>query len=156
MVTEKTEQEKIGQENLPDIIGLDGLITKFGVSQNTIYSRHRRGAYGTPDKVVSGTPIWWADRFAGLEIDLGPRPPLPVLLGPLEVAEAFDVKRTTIAIWQRRTRDRDVKTPEPALVISHTPIWLPEQWLPFAKATGRPYNPPKPPKPVKAKARKGK
>lgn len=161
MTTDKSEAALA----VPAIVGLDGLIELYGVKRNTIYSQHRRGKFGTPDGVVSGTPLWWADRFSGAEMDRGERPPLPVLLGPVEVAAAFGVQRSTIHVWRvrklerKKAREDTAETPvdempEPALVISYTPIWLPDQWKPFAKATGRPYNPPKPAKAAKAARRR--
>lgn len=116
-------------------------------NDNTFYSWRSRGWFGEPDITLSGTDMWYRDRFRDpanpRDVDHGPRPALPVLLGRAEVAEAFEVKAyPTVDSWRRRYRDKAVGLPEPVMTVSRTDIYTPEQWIPFAAATGRPYNPP--------------
>ncbi|KAA9379591.1 hypothetical protein F5972_08010 [Microbispora cellulosiformans] len=133
----------------PALIGLDGIAEFYRKPPNTIYSWKRRGKFGPPDAEVAGKAIWYRDRFRDpgddRNIDLGERPPLPRLMGIADVAKAFAVKVGAVEKWSLRTRDSGDTTPrppEPRWVISYTPIWLPEDWRPFAEATHRPYDPP--------------
>ncbi|MBT2226232.1 hypothetical protein [Nonomuraea sp. NEAU-A123] len=135
---------------LPALIGLEGIASLYQRKPNTIYAWKRRGKFGKPDLEVSGKSVWYADRFRNPEdptdIDLGERPALPPILGIADVATAFDVTVHAVEAWHKRTRDADEAStpapPPPRLTISYAPMWLPEDWRPFAEATGRPYNPP--------------
>lgn len=139
----------IETQALPALIGLEGIITLYGRKPNTVYGWKGRGRFGEPDAVVSGKPIWYADRFRNpadpKDIDLGERPALPPLMGTADVAKAFGVTVDAVDQWFKRTRDAHDTTPtppDPRLTISYTPIWLPDDWRPFAEATNREYNPP--------------
>ena len=99
---------------------------------------------------MSGKAIWYGDRFRNpadpTDIDLGERPALPPIMGIADVARAFGVTVDAVENWHKRTRDADEAStpapPLPRLKISYAPMWLPQDWEPFAEATGRPYNPP--------------
>jgi hypothetical protein len=141
----------IESTQLPALIGLEGITSLYGSKPNTVYAWKRRGRFGPPDAEVSGKALWYADRFRDpddpKDIDLGERPALPPLMGIADVAVAFDVTVHAVEQWHKRTRDADDATPSPPaprLTISYAPIWLPEDWQPFADATGKPYNPPAP------------
>lgn len=149
------EVTTIEKTALPALIGLEGIAELYRVKPNTVYSWRRRGRFGEePDAEVSGKAIYYADRFRNpddpTDIDLGERPALPPLMGIKDVAEAFGVGVNAVEKWGLRTRDTQAPEtatpPPPRLVISYTPIWLPDDWRPFAEATGRPYNPPTPPR----------
>jgi hypothetical protein len=135
---------------LPALIGLEGIAEFYRVPRNTVYTWKRRGRFGPPDREVSGKGIWYADRFRNpddpKDIDLGERPALPPIMGIADVAGAFGVTVHAVENWHKRTRDADEAStpapPAPRLTISYAPMWLPEDWRPFAEATGRPYNPP--------------
>ncbi|MEV0822560.1 hypothetical protein [Nonomuraea rubra] len=132
-----------------ELIGLDGLRRKWGLTQSGIYSQGRRGKLGEPDwrvavtpKSPKGVPVWLAVRFgeqAG-EVDLTPYPgELPALLGLEEVAVCMDVKRHTVETMRTRGR-KDIATPEPYTTIGQTPVWWADAWRTFADATRRPFD----------------
>lgn len=139
---------------IPNLIGIDGIAELFQVPRNTAYSWAARGRLGKADAKLSTRAMWHADRFpehpdpTRLDlIDKGRRPPISVvLLGQMELAEAFRVQLATIEAWRRRARDLPagdpLKTPDPRFEISVTPIWVAEDWKPYAVARRRWYDPP--------------
>lgn len=138
--------------DIPELVGVDGIAKLFGVPPNTAYSWAARGQLGKADAKLSRRSMWRADRFPDDpdrnqldKIDKGFRPPLPVvLLGPAELAEAFDVQMRTVEAWRRRARDLPaddpMRPPLPRFVISLTPIWVGADWRPYATARGKPFN----------------
>lgn len=145
---------KLETDEIPALLGIDGVATLYGVPPGTAYSWSARGQIGKPDAVVSRRALWRRDRFPDEPsatrldlIDQTARPPLPVvLLGPAGVAEAFHVQPRTIEAWRRRARDLPATSPErppaPLMVVALTPIWAAAQWRPYADAKGKRYAPP--------------
>lgn len=144
-------------EPVPELIGVDAVIRMYGVRPNTAYSWASRGKIGRPDAKVSKRALWLKSRFPkpriGMEhaellakIDHGRRPLLTVVLvGPMEVAAAFEVQTKTVEAWRRNARGLrpydPMSTPEPLVVVSQTPIWVAEDWEPYAERRRIAYTP---------------
>lgn len=137
---------------IPTLLGVDRIARLFDVPPNTAYSWAARGQLGTADVKLSRRSMWLADRFppdpdpARLDlIDKGARPPFPVvLLGPAEVAAAFNVQLRTVEAWRRRARDLPaddpMRPPAPLFVVSLTPIWVGADWRPYAAARRKSFD----------------
>jgi hypothetical protein len=131
------------------LIGLDGLAKKWGLTQSGIYSQARRGKLGEPDwrvamtgKAPKGVPVWISARFGEHkgEVDLTPYlGELPELLGLEEVAVCMGVQRHTVETMRSRGR-QDIKAPEPYDKIGQTPVWWADAWQEFARLTWRPFD----------------
>ena len=68
-------------------------------------------------------------------------PPIPMLLGLKEIAELFPVRKSTVYRW--RVIDPEGKRPnlpEPALLLSGTPLWHESQILEFGARMGHKPN----------------
>lgn len=142
---------------IPELMGVDGVIRMYGVRPSTVYSWALRGQLGRPDAKVSKRALWLRARFPDPSpelkltqipdlIDRGRRPLIPVVLvGPMEVAAAFEVQTKTVEAWRRNSRDlppdHHLCTPVPLLLAGQTPIWPAEAWEPYAERRRIAYTP---------------
>lgn len=133
--------------NTVALIGLDGISKLWDQDRSRVYTDARRGRYGNPDWRVAvtakrprGVPVWLADRFGDPgDVDTTPYPgELPPLLGIEDIAVCMGMQRHTVEVMRGRGR-KDVKAPEPYAVIGQTPVWWPDPWVEFARATYRPF-----------------
>lgn len=68
-------------------------------------------------------------------------PPIPMLLGLKEIAELFPVRKTTVYRWRVADPEGKRQTlPEPALMLSGSPLWHEAQILEFGAKLGHKPN----------------